>query len=84
VMPAPDEHPADFDGGVFRPVLPERGVNLGREKHAEALIPTAGKRLMREILARQQANVNRIVGPGTSVGHRMIPVPIVADCSKSL
>ena len=54
-----------------------------REIHAKALVPAAGKRLVRQILACQQADVDRIVGLGRSVGHRIAPVSIAVVCSRS-
>ncbi len=56
-MPGPDQHPADLDRGVLAGVLPERGMDLGREEDAIRLVPPAGKDPLRQILALQQPDV---------------------------
>src|SRR5262249_22294212 len=60
-MPAPDQNPADLDRGVSGGVVPERSMDLGSEEHAESLVSPAREHLPRQILPRQETDVDGLV-----------------------
>ena len=49
-------------------------MDLGREEDPETFVPAAGKCLVREVFACQQANVDGLFRLGTRVGHEVVPV----------
>jgi hypothetical protein len=76
-MPASDQNAADLDRGIECSVAPERLMHLGREKDPETIITAAGKRLVRQLFARQQPNVDGLAVVLTCICHEIAPATLV-------